>query len=99
MRSRPIPESWRSYRQRNRWAFWLLVAGFPLAFVFAIAAKILLGAASEFVLIGAVVCGMGLRGHSRLALAMSPLRSALAVKSGGSVWCSSRVCKLRARSL
>ena len=72
MRSRPIPESWRSYRQRKRRAVWLLVAGFPLAVVFAIAAKVLLGASSEFVFIGAVVLWCAAWGYAAIRVSRWP---------------------------
>ena len=72
MRSRPIPESWRSYQQHNRTAVWLLVAGLPLAFVLAIAVKILFNASSEFFLISAVVLWCGAWGYAAFRVSRWP---------------------------
>ena len=72
MRSRPIPESWHSYRRRNRIATLLLVAGFPFMVVLAIGAKILLGASSEFVFVGAVVLWCVAWGYAAIRVSRWP---------------------------
>lgn len=72
MRSRPIPESWRGYRHRNRIAALLLVAGLPLVVVLAIAAKILLGALSEFFFVGAVILWCAVWGYAAIRVSRWP---------------------------
>lgn len=69
---RPIPETWRGYRRRNRIAMLLLVVGFPLGVMLALVAKAWLGLANDWVFIGAVLVWCAAWGYAAIRVARWP---------------------------
>jgi predicted RNA-binding Zn-ribbon protein involved in translation (DUF1610 family) len=88
---RTIPQSWLSYRCRNRVAVALLVVGFPLVVALAIGVKVLLSDASEFFFVGAVVVWCAAWGCAAFRVARWPCPRC------GQPWLSNQEPQLGAR--